>query len=144
MLLNPAIAVGVCPPVCRVIGCILNRVSTMNHNLIYRIYHDSHMGCTGCVVGSLKEYQVTRFHIGSCHPGCRIFPSVGRKSSIIPSVSTVIYDVAYKSGTVKACAWGRSSLYIRIPEILFRFIKHSGKLLVCQIFSRYRVSFIFL
>ncbi len=134
MLLNPAIAVGVRPPVCRVIGCILNRVSTMNHNLIYRIYHDSHMGCTGCVVGSLKEYQVTRLHIGSSLSCCRIFPSVGRKSSIIPSVSAVVYDVAYKSGTVKACAWGRSSPYIRITEILFRFIKHPGKLLVCQIF----------
>lgn len=108
----------------------------MNHDLINRIYHYSHMTCTGCIISPLEENKVSGLYI----PGtdsCRcILPSVCCKPSIVPTITAMIDDIAYKTGAVKTSRWTRTAPYIRVAKILLSFIQHVCKLLICEIFCR--------
>ena len=79
----------------------------MDHHAVADINAD--MAGPRCVVGSLEENQVT----GLCFTwtdDCTVtHQPVGCHATHIPAVSTVIDDIADKSGAVKAGRWGRAA-----------------------------------
>ena len=90
--------------------CILHRLTTMDHHVISNV--DSNMTRPTCVIGALEEDQVSRF----CFRW-RYLRTVRTKficctSSNIPSISTIIDNPAYKSGTIKS-TWGITTPDIR-------------------------------
>ena len=71
----------------------------MDHHPVADI--NAHMGCATCVVGFLEEDQVSglcftfRDNVAFSHQ------TIGRLPAHIPTISAVVDDPAYKTGTVK-------------------------------------------
>ena len=99
-------------PIAAIDACILNWITTVNHHSITHI--DSYMAGTTCIVGALEEYQIPWLGIILGYSGALIQKSVCCLPSHIPAITTMVNDIAYKAGTVKACAWATASPYIRI------------------------------
>ena len=49
-------------PVACVEICVLDRVAAMDHHAVANI--DSDVRCTGRIIRSLEEHQITGFHVG--------------------------------------------------------------------------------
>ena len=84
------------PPVIGIDGRILNRVAAVNHHAITNI--DSYVTGTGCLIGSLEKDQVTWLRLIPRNSGAAVIEkSISSLSSIAPSITTMIDDVAYKT-----------------------------------------------
>ena len=101
------------PPIVTVIACILNRITAVNHDFIDRIYHYSHMTCTGCIISALEENKVARIYITGTDSCCFILPSICCKPSVVPTITTMIDDIAYKTGAINHYATGAYLEYFK-------------------------------
>ena len=80
-------------------ACVLDGVATVDHHVVANI--DADVGCTGCIVGSLEENQITGLRI-RCRYSCTDAKQTAcAKSAHIPANTTVVQYPGYKAGAVK-------------------------------------------
>ena len=114
----------------------------MDHDLIHRIHHDTHMTCTAGLIGSLEKDKIAGLYISRINSRGCVLPSVCRKSSIVPSVPAVIDHITNEAGTVKAACRAVASPHIGKSEMILGFMKHVSKLRIRQILTGNRIIFI--
>ena len=85
--------------------------------------HSQHITMT------LEKDQISRLCIARRNKRTTVSQSLCGLSSQIPSVSTMIDHIGYKSGTVKSRR-GISSPYIRDSQIFLSFPDHPGKFFI--------------
>ena len=77
----------------------------MDHHPVAHI--DGNVACTGCVVGSLEEDDISRFCLTPWNDGKLLSQAFRRGSTIIPAIAAVVDHPAHKAGAVKT---GQSKL----------------------------------
>ena len=118
-------------PIGRCNGCVLDRISAVQHDLISHI--NTHMRNAGGIVCADKEHQITGLRIRN--GGTDVIKPLRTKPSRIAQ-SAVGQHIGNKAGAVKGCAGIAAAPNIWVADILFCFGQKRGKGGIIQIFCR--------
>lgn len=112
-------------PVAGFDGSIGNGVAAMDHHSVAHI--DTHMGSTACVIGALKEDQISGLCGAAGNDIADVHQTAGGQSADTPSVSAIIDDPTDEAGAVEGCGGVAAAPHIRINAYDTLHQKKSGK-----------------
>ena len=78
---------------------VLYGVAAMDHHSVPNI--DTDVACSGSVVGSLEEYEIAGFDVGSRYSGTDSSESVSAEPPEVPSDAAVVADPAHKARAIE-------------------------------------------